>query len=191
MTETGAVAVEAKDAPRGVDLVIVTIPERNVPTLPEGLFAGVPASVVVVDTGNYYPRQRDGRIVEIESGMPESRWVEQKLERPVIKAFNNIYARHLLERGRPRGSPSRIALPVAGDDAKAKAVVLQLVDELGFDAVDAGGLGDSWRQQPGTPVYTTDVDAEGVRKALSAARRQRMPDWIATPKSPGNFASPA
>src|SRR5262247_3133712 len=75
----------------------------------------------------------------------ESRWVEQKLKRPVIKAFNNIYARHLLERGRPRGSPGRIALPVAGDDAKAKAVVLQLIDELGFDAVDAGGLDDSWR----------------------------------------------
>jgi predicted dinucleotide-binding enzyme len=120
--------------------------------------------------------------------MPESRWVEQKLGRPVIKAFNNIYARHLLERGRPRGSPGRIALPVAGDDAKAKAVVLQLVDELGFDA---GGLDDSWRQQPGTPVYTTDLDAEGVRKALSAARRQRTPDWTATPKSPGNFANPA
>src|SRR5262249_17289834 len=98
VTETGAVAVEAKDAPRGADLVIVTIPERNVPTLPKGLFAGVPASVVVVDTGNYYPRQRDGRIVEIESGMPESRRVGQKLGRPVIKAFNNIYARHLLER---------------------------------------------------------------------------------------------
>ena len=191
VTETGAVAVEAKDAPRGVDLVIVTIPERNVPTLPKGLFAGVPASVVVVDTGNYYPRQRDGQIVEIESGMPESRWVEQKLGRPVIKAFNNIYARHLLERGQPRGSPDRIALPVAGDDAKAKAVVLQLVDELGFDPVDAGGLDDSWRQQPGTPVYTTDLDAEGVRKALSAARRQRTPDWSATPKSPGNFANPA
>jgi hypothetical protein len=67
-----AFAVEAKDAPRGVDLVIITIPERNVPTLPKGLFAGVPASVVVVDTGNYYPRQRDGQIVEIESGMPET-----------------------------------------------------------------------------------------------------------------------
>ena len=68
VTETGGVAVEAKHAPRSVDLVIVTIPERNVPTLPKGLFAGVPASVVVVDTGNYYPRQRDGRIVEIASG---------------------------------------------------------------------------------------------------------------------------
>src|SRR5262245_11963814 len=166
VTETGAVAVEAKDAPRVVDLVIITIPERNVPTLPKGLFAGVPASVVVVDTGNYYPRQRDGRIVEIESGMPESRWVEQKLGRSVIKAFNNIYARHLLERGRPRGSPGRIALPIAGDDAKTKAVVLQLVDELGFDAVDAGGLDDSWRHERGAPVYTTDLDcrrrAEGT-----------------------------
>src|SRR5262249_16082870 len=69
VTESGAVAVEAKDTPRDVDLVIVTIPERNVTTLPKGLFAGVPASVVVVDTGNYYPRQRDGRIVGIESGM--------------------------------------------------------------------------------------------------------------------------
>ena len=189
--ETGAVAVEAKDATRDVDLIIVTIPERNIPTLPMGLFADMPASAVVVDTGNYYPRQRDGWIAEIESGMPESRWVEQKLGRPVIKAFNNIYARHLLERGRPIGSPDRIALPVAGDDARAKAIVLRLVDELGFDAVDAGRLGDSWRQQPGTPVYTTDLDAEGVRRALSAARHERTPDWTATPNSPGNFAAPA
>ena len=139
-TETGAVAVKAKDAPQGMDLVIVTIPEGKIPTLPKALFSDVPAGVVVVDTGNYYPRQRDGRITEIEAGMPESRWVEQKLGRPVVKVFNNIYARHLLERGRPAGSPDRIALPVAGDDAKAKAVVLRLVDELGFDGVDAGGL---------------------------------------------------
>jgi 8-hydroxy-5-deazaflavin:NADPH oxidoreductase len=174
-----------------VDLVIVTIPESKIPTLPKGLFADVPASVVVVDTGNYYPRQRDGRIEEIEAGMPESRWVEQKLGRPVIKAFNNIYARHLLERGRPAGSPDRIALPIAGDDANAKAVVLRLVGELGFDAIDAGGLDDSWRQQPGTPVYTTDLNAEGLRKALSAAHRERTRDWTATLKSPGNFATPA
>src|SRR5262249_60461079 len=120
VTETGAVAVETKDAPRDVDLVIVTIPERNVPTLPKGLFAGVLASVVVVDTGNYYPRQRDGRIVEIELGMPESRWVEQKLGRPVIKAFNNIYARHLLERGRPRGSAGGNDFPPAGGGSRGE-----------------------------------------------------------------------
>ena len=77
---------------------------------------GVARQVVVVDTGNYYPQQRDGRIDAIEEGMTESRWVEQQLGRPVVKAFNNIYAEHLLERGKPAGAPGRIALPVAGDD---------------------------------------------------------------------------
>ena len=131
---------------------------------------GRAGDVVVVDTGNYYPRQRDGRIDGIEDGLTESRWVERQLGRPVVKAFNNIYAQHLMERGKPAGAPGRIALPVAGDDPAAKAVVLRLVDELGFDGVDAGGLDESWRQQPGTPVYGTDLDAEGVRRALAAAR---------------------
>jgi 8-hydroxy-5-deazaflavin:NADPH oxidoreductase len=147
--------------------------------------------VIVVDTGNYYPRQRDGRIAAIEAGMPESRWVEQQLGRPVIKAFNNIFARHLLEFGRPAGSPGRIALPVAGDDHAAKTVVLRLVDDLGFDGVDAGGLDESWRQQPGTPVYTTDLDVEGVQRALSAASKDRTSEWRATPDSPGSFSAPA
>ena len=188
--ETGAKAVSAAEAVRGVDLVVVTIPEKNVPDLPAGLFAGVDPTVVVVDTGNYYPRSRDGRIEAIEAGMPESRWVEQQLGRPVIKAFNNIFAAHLLELGKPAGAPGRIALPVAGDDP-AKTVVLRLVDELGFDGVDAGSLDESWRQQPGTPVYTTDFDAEGVRRALGAASPERTPAWRATPNSTGTFANPA
>lgn len=78
--------------------------------------------MVVVDTGNYYPRHRDGRIEAIEAGLPESKWVAQQLGRPVIKAFNNIYAKHLLELDRPKGTPRRIALPVAGDDDAAKAI---------------------------------------------------------------------
>ena len=177
--ETGAQAVEAREAPKGADLVIVTIPEKNIPNLPKDLFASAPEGLVVVDTGNYYPKQRDGLIAEIEDGLPESRWVERQLGHPVIKAFNNIYARHLLENGLPKGSPNRIALPVAGDDSKAKAVVMRLVDDLGFDPVDAGGIDESWRQQPGTPVYTTDHDAEGVRQELAAARRERTDDWKA------------
>jgi predicted dinucleotide-binding enzyme len=189
--ETGATAVTVPEAARDADLVVVTIPEKNVPRLPAGLFADTDKRTVVVDTGNYYPRQRDGRIDAIEEGMPESRWVEQQLGRPVVKAFNNIYARHLLELGRPPRTPGRIALPVAGDDGAAKAIVLGLVDELGFDGVDAGGLDDSWRQQPGTPVYTKDFDADGVRRALSAASRDRTPEWRATPNSPGSFAAPA
>lgn len=189
--ETGAKPVTAKEAARWGDVVIVTIPEGHVPDLPKDLFAGVPASVVVVDTGNYYPRERDGRIKEIEDGLPESRWVERRIGRPVIKAFNNIYAQHLMENGRPENASDRIALPVAGDDPKSKAVVMKLVDELGFDPVDAGGLDDSWRQQPGTPVYTTDFNADGVREALTKAIRKRPPQYVATEKSPGTYAKPA
>ena len=187
--ETGATAVSVTEAARDKDLVVVTIPERNVADLPDDLFAGG-GDVVIVDTGNYYPQQRDGRIDAIEDGMVESRWVEQQLGRPVIKAFNNIYADNLRDNGRPAGTPGRIALPVAGNHDSAKAVVMQLIDELGFDAVDAGSLDQSWRQQPGTAVYTTDLDADGVRRALSEASPQRSPQWRATPDSPGSFLNP-
>ena len=177
--ETGARPVTVHEAARNGNVVIVTIQEKNIPQLPPDLFKGVPESVVVVDTGNYYPRKRDGRIDGIENGMLESRWVEQQLHRPVIKAFNNIYWEHLLEKGQPKDTPGRIALPIAGDDPAAKAVVLQLMDELGFDGVDAGGLDESWRQQPDTPVYGADLDTEGVRRALEKASKERKPEWRA------------
>lgn len=189
--QTGAHPVDIREAAHGKDLVIVTIPERNIPDLPGDLFEGVPDTVPVIDTGNYYPRQRDGRIEPIENGLTESEWVSQRLGRPVIKAFNNIYAQHLLELGKPNGDPYRIALPVAGDDANAKAIVMQLVDELGFTPVDAGSLKESWRQQPGSPVYAKDFDADGVRKALSQAKPERTPEWSGTANSPGTFQAPA
>jgi 8-hydroxy-5-deazaflavin:NADPH oxidoreductase len=189
--ETGATAVSAREAARGKDVVVVTILEKNVPQLPKDLFEGVGDEVVVVDTGNYYPRHRDGRIAAIEAGMPESAWVAQQLGRPAVKAFNNIYAQHLRDYGRARGSDDRIALPVAGDDRAAKSTVMGLVEELGFDAVDAGSLEESWRQQPGTPVYATDLDADGVRRALAEASPDRPPDFRATPNSPGTYSDPA
>jgi len=188
--ETGATAVSAHEAARGKDVVVVTIPERNVPKLPDELFDGVGDEVVVVDTGNYYPRHRDGRIEAIEAGTPESVWVSQQLGRPVIKAFNNIYARHLRDNGRPQVSPDRIALPVAGADGAAKSTVMQLVEELGFDAVDAGSLEESWRQQPGTPVYTTDRDADGLKRGLAEASPERPADFRASSGSPGSFTDP-
>jgi 8-hydroxy-5-deazaflavin:NADPH oxidoreductase len=183
--ETGATAVSVNEAARSADVVVVTIPEKNIPSLPSGLFDGTNDRLVIVDTGNYYPQQRDGRIDGIEAGATESRWVSQQLGRPVIKAFNNIYAAHLLNKGTPAGTPGRIALPVAGDDVAAKSVVLKLVDELGFDGVDGGGLDDSWRQQPGSPVYGTDFDAEGVRRALSEATSERAAEWRGTAKGSG------
>ena len=190
-SETGAEATTATEAARGVDLVVITIPEKDIPRLPRDLLAGLDANAVVIDTGNYYPRHRDGKIEEIENGVPESRWVEKHLGRPVIKAFNNIYAQHLFEKGKPAGTAGRIALPVAGDDSRAKRIVMDLIDQLGFDTVDAGGLAESWRQQPGSPVYTNDFDAAGVRKALSEAVQKRSPDWYATDNSPGDFENPA
>jgi len=111
--------------------------------------------------------------------MTESRWVATQLGRLVVKAFNTMNYKRLLERGQPKGTPGRIALPVAGDDQRAKQVVMRLVDELGFDPVDAGGLDDSWRQQPGTPVYDIDRDAAGVRRALTEASPERKPEWRA------------
>lgn len=173
-SKIGVRAVTVEEAVREVELVVVTIPQKNVPDLPRGLFAKVPSSVIVVDTGNYYPSLRDGDIPEMSSGaLTESGWVAKQLGRPVFKLFNNIAAQSLAEGGRPRGASDRFALPVAGDDPKGKAVLIELVDALGFDGVDGGTLDESWRQEPGTPVYCTDLDAERVRKGLALADRSK------------------
>jgi 8-hydroxy-5-deazaflavin:NADPH oxidoreductase len=164
--ETGATAATVEQAARAADVVIVTVPEKAVPQLPREILAAT--SAVVVDTGNYYP-SRDGRIADIDDGLAESEWVARVLGVPVVKAFNNIVAPSLATRGAPAGTPGRVALSVAGDDPRAKAVVLGLIDALGFDGVDAGSLVGSWRQQPGSPAYCRDLDADGLRAALAQA----------------------
>jgi 8-hydroxy-5-deazaflavin:NADPH oxidoreductase len=178
-TETGAVPVPITEASRDADVMIIAIPEKNIPDLPEGILDSLPAGGVLIDTGNYAPQQRDGRIDELENGVIESRWVEAHLGHPVIKAFNNVRPPSLLNLGKPAGTPARVALPVAGDDASAKAVVIELIDQLGFDGIDAGNLDESWRQQPGTPVYCTDLDLEDAEKALAAASPVRPAEWRA------------
>ncbi|SOE50462.1 NADPH-dependent F420 reductase [Orrella dioscoreae] len=181
--ETGATAVTVTEAASSGEIVFVAIPVWKIAELPKDLFDGIGPDIVVVDTGNYYPRERDGRIDDIETGMAESRWVANQLGRPVVKALNTLYWRKLLHEGKPAGAPGRIALPVAGDDEADKTKLIRLFDELGFDGIDAGGLDESWRQQPGTPVYATDLDAEGVRKALAEASPERKPEMRATPNS--------
>ncbi|GAA4578772.1 NAD(P)-binding domain-containing protein [Micromonospora coerulea] len=165
--ETGATAGTLEEAVQGAELVVVAVPVKAVPTLTAELFDGK----LVVDADNYYP-ERDGDIAELlDRSLSSSRWTAEHLKGArVVKAFNNIQAQHLMEKGTSAGSPDRIALPVAGDDAQAKQVVMELVEELGFDPVDAGTLDESWRQQPDTPVYGTDRDADGVREGLAAAR---------------------
>ena len=168
--QVGATPVDTRGAVERADAVILSIPFPAIAELPKDLFAALPEAVPVIDTGNYYPGMRDPHIPEIDEGMTESVWVSRQLGRPVIKAFNNILAYSLAELGSPRGSTGRLAIAVAGDNAEAKDVAMRLVDEVGFDPVDAGSLADSWRQQPSTPVYCCDFDADETRKALAAAK---------------------
>ncbi|MEY9875290.1 putative dinucleotide-binding enzyme [Streptacidiphilus sp. MAP12-33] len=176
--ETGATPVTVAAAARGAELVIVTIPLKNVPNLPQGLFAEAAPGFAVIDTNNYYPQQRDGRITAIEDeGLTESAWVAQQLGHTVVKAFNGTYAADIVEQPLPSGSPDRLALPVAGDDATAKKLVRDVIDQIGFDTVDSGTLADSWRQQPGTPVYGLRGDVAAVTAALAAASPERAPDF--------------
>jgi predicted dinucleotide-binding enzyme len=172
--KTGATPVTAEEAARHGDIIVVTIPLKNIPDLPKDLFAGVAADVPVIDTSNYYPILRDGRMPELDTGdLAESEWVQQHLGRPLVKVFNNIYVDHLQNKGLPKGTAGRIALPVASDDVGAKQKVMALVEELGFDAVDNGNLHESWRQQPGTPGYGADLTADKLRALLQELGTER------------------
>ena len=170
---TGARAVEASAVAAGVDALIVSVPLSRLSDI-ASLVRDAPAGAVVLDTSNYYPK-RDGEIAELESGQVESLWVVEQLGRPVVKGWNAIGAQSFADRATDPGTPDRIAVPVAGDDAAAKSIAMTLVGDTGFDAVDAGTLEDSWRQQPGTPAYCTDRTAEVLPSFLAAADKKRAP----------------
>ena len=171
--ETGAKALTAKEAARGVDVIILSIPLSKIPDMKE-LLAGLSNDVIVADTSNYYPF-RDGNIEALDNGQVESVWVSEQIGRPVVKAWNNVLAETLADKGQPVGTEGRIALSVAGDDATAKKIVMSLVEDTGFDAIDAGTLAESWRQQPGTPAYCANQTVEELRSALAAADKSRSP----------------
>jgi predicted dinucleotide-binding enzyme len=175
--DTGATPVSVVDAARAGEIVVLAIPTKAVSDLPRDMFANVTSGVIVIDTANYHPELRDGRIDAIDRGMIESRWVAQQIRRPVIKAFNNVFATSLLEKGVPKGMPGRIALSVCGDARDARDVVLRLVDALGFDPVDGGDLENSWRQHPGTPAYCQDLVAADLQRALAAADQSRVAEY--------------
>jgi len=173
-TETGASAVQLAEAITDVDVIVISIPLIGILSLPRHLFKNTPANSTIIDTCNYYPA-RDGTIEDIEDGMPESVWVSNQLQRPVIKAYNNILYRSLVHSGLPRGAASRVALPIAGDDKPSKDLVSILVNDSGFDPLDHGSLHDSWRQQPGSPVYCTDLTLSQVKKSIEKARKELLP----------------
>lgn len=158
------------EAAKAGDIVVVTVPLKNYRQVPSEPLAGK----VVIDTNNYYP-QRDGHIPELDN---ESTTTSELLQAhlpasKVVKAFNHIYAAQLTTDGRPPGTPNRRALVIAGDDAGAKATVTRLLDQFGFDTVDAGPLKEGWRIQRDTPGYGPRRNAEELRNDLAAARRYR------------------
>jgi predicted dinucleotide-binding enzyme len=160
-------ATPAEAAAAG-DIVVVTIPLKNYRTVPVEPLAGK----IVIDTNNYYP-QRDGHFPELDS---ESTTTSDLLQAhlptsKVVKAFNHIYASQLTTDGQPAGSKNRRALVIAGNDAAAKATVADLIDQFGFDVVDAGPLKESWRIQRDTPGYGPRRTADELRDDLAAATR--------------------
>jgi len=171
--EIGVRAATKEDAVSDVDAVILSIPFAKYPDLRQTI-GNAAEQTVVIDTSNYYPG-RDGAIKEVDDGKPESIWVSEQIGRPVIKAWNAVLAATLADNGQPAGSSTRIALPVAGDDPKAVTIAKNLVEDTGFAALAAGRLEDSWRQQPGTPAYCTELTLPELKLALDAADKVRAP----------------
>jgi predicted dinucleotide-binding enzyme len=166
--ETGAEAATVADTVKNKQVIIVAIPQKNIPDIPEGLFNALSENVVVIDTGNYYPALRDGVIPSLEQSGLDSLWVQQQLGVPVVKVFNSIFATSLNLPGRPKGDKDRIALAVSGDSTQAKAIAFKLVDELGYDPFDIGTIADSWKQQPGSTIYCKDIRLDEVKKRVDA-----------------------
>lgn len=172
--ELGVLPSSIKEIANDVDIVIISVPTKAIPDLPKDLFTNVSNDLIVVDTSNYYPF-RDGEIEELKNGKIESVWVAEIVRRPVVKAFNNLLAHSLANGNKPEGTVGRIAMAVSGDDDKAKKVISRLINDLGFDAVDAGSLAESWRHQPGTPAYCTELNAAELKKALNAGIKENAP----------------
>ncbi len=171
--KTGALPVSVEQVVQDVDLLFIVVPQKSIPELPERLLNKANKETIVIDVGNYYPF-RDGRIDELENGLTESVWVERQIGRPVVKVLNTISSKALMAAGRPAGSRDRVALPISGDNTKAKQIVAQLIDRIGFDSVDAGTIAESWRQQPGSPVYCTNPTKEELQLWLKKVDRSSL-----------------
>lgn len=169
----GATAATIQDVVKDVDAIIFSMPFNAYKDLPKDLLKEVPQDVVVMDTSNYYPF-RDGEIAELEQ-ISESEYISRILNRPLVKVFNNMLEGTLKYKGKATGAEERVAISIAGDNAEHKKLVAQLVDITGFDTVDAGSLAESWRQQPGTPAYCTELNEAELNQALANAEKGKAP----------------
>jgi predicted dinucleotide-binding enzyme len=186
--ELAGTPVLIEDVMTNIEVLIISLPLTALPSI-RNIIEQVGEEVIVVDTSNYYP-SRDQKIAEIENGMVESDWVSNQLGKPIIKAFNNLLAYTLENEGTPEGTSGRIAMAIAGNDVSQKQIIMDVVNQLGFDTVDSGSLSDSWRQQPGTPAYCTELTKEELTKALEKANKEKAPflrDKVIEKLSASNF----
>jgi 8-hydroxy-5-deazaflavin:NADPH oxidoreductase len=165
----GAEAATIEEVVKDVDVIIFSIPFKAYKDLPKNLLQDVAQEVVIMDTSNYYP-MRDGELPSLV-GKTESEYISATLGRPVIKVFNNILEYTLQHKGKAAGEEGRIAISIAGDNEEHKKVAAGLVDQTGFDTVDGGSLAESWRQEPGTPAYCTELNAAELKQALADAEK--------------------
>jgi predicted dinucleotide-binding enzyme len=166
--EIGAEATTVEEVTKNKEVIIVSLPQKSIRALPKDLFEQTRADVVVIETGNYYPTIRDGAIPALDQSGIDSLWVQEQLGFPIVKVFNSILATSIKDLGRPKGENDRIAIAVSGDSPKSKAVVFQLVNELGFDSFDIGTIAQSWKQQPGSSIYCRDIDLGELKKRVNA-----------------------
>jgi hypothetical protein len=171
--KTGAIPASVEQVVQDVDMLFIAVPQKAIPELPKGLLNKAKQETIVIDVGNYYPF-RDGRIDELENGLTESVWVERQIGWPVVKVLNTVIAKALAEAGRPAGSRDRVAFPISGDNSKAKEIVAQLIDRIGFDSVDGGTIAESWRQQPGSPAYCTNPTKQELELWLKKVDRPSL-----------------
>ncbi|MBC1488971.1 NAD(P)-binding domain-containing protein [Listeria sp. FSL L7-1485] len=166
-------AVDVEDVIVDIDMLILSIPTFVIPSI-DRIISQVAKEVIIVDTSNYYPF-RDDKIEAIEKGEVESIWVSQQIGRDVVKAFNNLLAYTLANKGTHQDDKNRIAIAVSGNNIVEKEKVMHIVNEVGFDVVDNGDLNNSWRAQPGTPAYCTELTKEELKEALEKANKEKAP----------------
>lgn len=175
--EIGAIPSDLTEISDGTEVLIISIPYAAIETLPESIFTNLPENAIVVDTGNYYPEIRDAEIVGLGNGQVESLWLSNLIKRPVVKTFNNLLAHSLANLGKEKGAAGRLAMQVAADDEAQKKIIMELVDQCGFDPYDAGTLKDSWKMQPTAAGYCCDYTAAELRSIKE--KSEQTPELVA------------
>lgn len=186
--EIGGYPSDLNEISDDIDILILSVPYGAISSIPKSVFSSLSSDAIIVDTGNYYPDMRDNAIEGLGNGEVESLWISNYIGRPVIKAFNNLLAHSLAELGREKGEEGRLAMQVAGDDDESKKIVMDLVDQCGFDPYDAGSIAESWKMQPNSAGYCCDYTIEELKSIKE--KSNQTPESVAENmnKIMGNFA---